>query len=157
MKTKLLLPSMWRLKIGWDNKLPPLQAKYWEKWLKNLFNINQVHVPRCYNNLNKDEVAYEFHVFSDASELAYGAVAYLNLVFSDGTSTLSFLMWKLRLAPVKTVSLPRLELDAAVVGVPLLKSLRKRLAYHSAPSNIGQIQHWCYTDKSHRFKVYVSN
>ena len=31
---KLLLQSMWRLKIGWDDKLPPLQAEYWRKWLQ---------------------------------------------------------------------------------------------------------------------------
>ena len=59
LKAKLLLQSMWRLNIGWDDKLPPLQAEYWEEWLKILFNINQVHTPRCYNNLNKDVVTYE--------------------------------------------------------------------------------------------------
>ena len=62
-------------------------------------------------------VRYEVHILSDASELAYGAVAFLKLVFTDGTSTLSFLLGESRLAPVKTVSLPRLELNAAVVGV----------------------------------------
>ena len=70
LMAKLLLQSMWRLKIGWDDKLPPLQAEYWRKWLQSFFNINQVHIPRCYNNLNKDVVTYEFHIFSDASELA---------------------------------------------------------------------------------------
>ena len=94
LMTKLLLQSMWRLKIGWDDKLPPLQAEYWEKWVMSLFNINQVHIPRCYNNLNKDVVTYEVHIFSDASELAYGTVAYLKLVFTDSTSTLSFLLGK---------------------------------------------------------------
>ena len=70
LMAKLLLQSMWRLKIGWDDKLPPLQAEYWRKWLQSFFNINQVHIPRCYNKLNKDVVTYEFHIFSDASELA---------------------------------------------------------------------------------------
>ena len=92
LKAKLLLQPMWRLKIGWDDKLSPLQADYWAKWLQSLFNINQVHIPRCYNNLNKDVVTYEVHIFSDVSELAYGAVAYLKLLFTDGTSTLSFLL-----------------------------------------------------------------
>ena len=74
LKVKLLLQSMWRLKISWDDKLPPAQAKYWGKWLKNLFSVNQVYVPRCYNNLNKDVVAYKVNIFNDASELAYGVV-----------------------------------------------------------------------------------
>ena len=84
---------MWRPRIGWDDKLPPLEAEYLEKWLKSSFKINQVHVPRCYNNLNKDVVVYEVHIFSDASKFAYGfMVAYLKLVFTDGTLTQSFLM-----------------------------------------------------------------
>ena len=117
LKVKQLIQSMWRLKIGWDDKLPPLQAECWGKWLKSLFNINQVHVPRCYNNLNKGMLAYEVHIFFDAPELAYGAVAHLKLVFTDSTSTLSFLIGKSWLAPVKTVSMPRLELNASAVGV----------------------------------------
>ena len=74
LKVKLLFQSMWSLKISWDDKLPPLQAKYWGKWLKNLFSINQVYVARCYNNLNKDVVAYKVNIFNDASELAYGVI-----------------------------------------------------------------------------------
>ena len=102
MKIKLLLQSMWSFKIGWDDKLPPLEAEYCEKLWESLFNINQVHVPRCYNSLKKDVLAYEVHIFSDASDFAYGAVTYLNLVFTNGTSTLSFVMGKSRLLPVKT-------------------------------------------------------
>ena len=151
MKAKLL---------GWDDKLPPLQADYWGKWLQSLFNINQVHIPRCYNNLNKDVVTYEVHIFNDVSELAYGAVAYLKLLFTDGTSTLSFLLEKSRLAPVKTVSLPRLELNAAVVGVRNAQVIKKEM---SLPLSI--FKYWTdstltlqyITDKSHRFKVYVAN
>ena len=151
---------MWRLKIGWDDKLPPLQAEHWGKWLKSSFNIKQVHVPRCYNNLNKNVVAYEVHMYSDASELAYGAIAYLNLVFTDGASTLSFLMGKSRLAPVKTVSLPRLELNAAVVAIRIAQVIKKEM---SLPLNT--FKYWTdstltpqyITNKSHRFKVYVAN
>ena len=51
-------------------------------------------------------------IFSDASERAYGTVTYLKLPFTDDTSTVSFVMWKSWLAPVKTVPLPRLEMNA---------------------------------------------
>ena len=67
--------------------------------------------------MNKGMLAYEVHIFFDVPELAYGAVAHLKLVFTDSTSTLSFLIGKSWLAPVKTVSMPRLELNASAVGV----------------------------------------
>ena len=110
--------------------------------------------------MNKDVVAYEVHIFSDASELAYGTVTYLNLVFTDGTSTLSFLIGKWRLTPVKTVSLPRLELNAAVVGVQIAQVIKKEV---SLP--LSTFKYWTdltlapqyITDKSHRLKVYVAN
>ena len=67
-------------------------------------------------------------IFSDASEMTYGAIAYLMLVFTDGTSTLFFLMGKSQLAPVKTVSLPRLELNSAVVGVQIAQVIKKEMS-----------------------------
>ena len=115
---------------------------------------------KMFNNLNKDVVTYEVHIFSDLSELAYGAVAYLKLLFTDGTSTLSFLLVKSRRALVKTVSLPRLELNAAVIGVRIAQVIKKEM---SLPLSI--FKYWTdstltlqyITDKSHRFKVYVAN
>ena len=78
--------------------------------------------------MNRDVVAYKVHIFSDTLELAYGIVTYLKLLFTGGTSTLNFLMWKSRLAPVKTVSLPRLELNAAAVGVPIAQVIKKEMS-----------------------------
>ena len=161
LKARPLLQSMWRLRIGWDDKLSPLHAEYWEKWLYTLFNIKHVHIPKRHNNLNKDVVIYEVHIFSDASKLAYGTVAYLKLEFTDGTSTLSFLMGKSQLAPVKTVSLLRVELNAAVAGVGIAQVIKKdmNLPLNTFKSWVDTTQ--CriqyVTDKSHRFKLYVAN
>ena len=104
--------------------------------------------------------SYEVHIFTDASELAYGAVAYLKLTYIDGSSSRSFIMGKSRLAPVKSVSLPRLELNAAVVGVRIAKILKKEMTLP-----ITSFRYWTdstlvlqyITDKSHRFKEYVAN
>ena len=58
---------MWKLKIGWDDKLPPLQAGYL-KMVKIFFQHQPSSCARCYKNFNKDVIAYEVHIFSDASE-----------------------------------------------------------------------------------------
>ena len=60
----------------------------------------------------KYTVTYIF--FFDASEAAYGAVGYLRFEFKDRSVFCSFVMAKLRLAPMKTLTMPRLELNAAV-------------------------------------------
>ena len=82
------------------------------------------------------------------------------MVFTDGTSTLSFLIGKSQLAPIKTVSLPKLELKAAVVGVRTAQVIKIEM---SLPLNT--FKYWTdstvtlqyITDISHRFKMYVAN
>ena len=59
-------------------------------------------------------VSYMF--FGDASEYAYAAVAYLRMVDASGLIHCTFIMGKVRLCPLKVVSIPRLELTAAVFG-----------------------------------------
>ena len=59
----------------------------------------------------------EIHNFADASSYAYGACSYFRLIDADGNLSCSFLLGKSGLAPIKKVSVPRLELTAAVLAV----------------------------------------
>ncbi|KAF8790905.1 hypothetical protein HNY73_005851 [Argiope bruennichi] len=65
----------------------------------------------------------EIHIFCEASLRAYGATSYTRYVDNTGKCRVSFLMSKNRVAPLKTLTLPRLELIAAVIGVRLAKFL----------------------------------
>ena len=69
----------------------------------------------------------QIHHFSDASEVGYGAVSYLRFVDVDSKVHRSFVMSKSRLAPLKSLSVPRPELTAATLAVELDKMLRKEL------------------------------
>ena len=60
---------------------------------------------------------------------------YINTYFSNGKS---------RLAPAKTVALPRLDLNAAVIAKRIAQVINKEMSYHSIPWHIVQIQHWRY-------------
>jgi len=70
-------------------------------------------------------VSSQLHHFSDASEAAYGSVSYLRLVNEEGRVHCSFLFAKSRLAPLKSVSIPRLELSAATLSVHHDKMLKR--------------------------------
>ena len=102
----------------------------------------------------------QLHVFCAASELAYGALAYLKFGFELEKPHCSFVMSKNRLAPIKTISLPRLELNAAVLGVRLYPMIIKKI---NLP--IQNVIFWTDStlvlqylrNQRHRFKVYVAN
>ena len=68
----------------------------------------------------------ELHVFTDASEFAYGAAAYIKVTNETGVHV-SLVMGKSRVAPLKTISIPRLELTAATVGANLSRFILDEL------------------------------
>ena len=75
------------LKLAWMISCLLCKLIIRKKWIESFFNINQVHIRRCYKNLNKAFVTYiKFILLGDASELVYGVVAYLKLEFTDDTS-----------------------------------------------------------------------
>ena len=69
----------------------------------------------------------QLHVFSDASEIGYGASSYLRSEYTEGRVHCAFIIGKARNAPVKFVSIPRLELQAAVLATRMFKMLREEL------------------------------
>ena len=113
---------------GWDDDLTPDVEQKWRKWLGELPILTKFTIPRCFFPSEFDKArAVEFHHFSDASEEAYGTVSYLRVVNGPGDFHCAFLMAKSRLAPIKHVTIPRLELMAATLAVKVDKKLREEL------------------------------
>ncbi|XP_063050269.1 uncharacterized protein LOC134445113 [Engraulis encrasicolus] len=69
----------------------------------------------------------QLHHFSDASESGYGCVSYLRLENAEQEVHISFVMGKSRVAPLKQMTMPRLELTAAMLAVRVDKLLRTEL------------------------------
>jgi len=88
------------------------------------------NIPRCFKPSGFGAVVnVQLHHFSDASEIGYGAVSYLRIVDDKGTPHCSFVLGKSRVTPLKVVSIPRLELAAAVVAVKLNSLIWNELEY----------------------------
>lgn len=87
--------------------------------------LDEVRVPRCYfpQHGQNEIVDLQLHIFVDASEEAYAHVAYFRAEFVDGIE-MALIGGKAKVAPLKALSIPRLELMAAVIGVRLLKTIR---------------------------------
>lgn len=133
---KMLLSEIWDRSIDWDEKLPnDLNAK-WQKWLAELKSLEKVEIPRCYSPLipNADDLSLQ--IFVDASKDAYAAVAYL-LVEQEGVKNIALIRSKTRVAPRRQQTIPRLELQAAVLGIRLAK-----LIQHEHSLLFNYVQYW---------------
>lgn len=94
--------------------LPETIAQRFQKWCKDLENLGDVKIQRCLCPHGEENV--EIHTFVDASSEAYGAVSSLKSV-SNTVTSVRLVAAKTRLAPLKSTSIPRLELMSAVLGL----------------------------------------
>ena len=122
------MQELWRKKYFWDQQLKTEILQRGQCWKKNLRFLSDVTVPRCYfGNPDHEGSSLALHNFSDASEAGYGSVSYLRITYPDGNVECSFVAGKSRNAPLKTVTIPRLELQAAVLAVRMDKAIRMEL------------------------------
>ncbi|XP_055943575.1 uncharacterized protein LOC129974831 [Argiope bruennichi] len=124
VRVKKLVQEIWERGIDWDSELPDDLRNKWERWCCEVGCLSDVRIDRCcFSNWDRDAGRMEMHIFCDASQVAYGAVAYFRWETSSGEVGAYFVMAKSRLAPLKKLSLPRLELMGALVGARLCKHL----------------------------------
>jgi len=96
------------------------------KWKNQLSGLPKITVNRCFRLIGFGELKLvELHSFADASQVAYGAVCYLSLVDVNDRMHCAFLVGRSPLAHVRPMTVPRLELCAAVLAVQLKQSIRE--------------------------------
>ncbi|XP_055623761.1 uncharacterized protein LOC129767164 [Toxorhynchites rutilus septentrionalis] len=127
---KILFREIWRAGIGWDDLIPESLNEKWEKWLDILPKVQNVSIPRGYRSLTQlgPQTNIQLHTFVDASLSGFAAVTYLR--FEQGSTVECAIVGaKTRVTPLKFLSIPRLELQAAVIGVRLADRIMKSLSF----------------------------
>ncbi|GFV83705.1 integrase catalytic domain-containing protein [Trichonephila clavipes] len=138
-RAKILLQSLGQLKLDWNDPLPSNLVSYWKSFIDALESINCLDIPRyC---LQDKSIRTELHGFSDSSEKAHGAALYLRCINTSEEISVGLLCSKSKVVPLKSITIPRLELCGAV----LLSKLLKR-TLDAFKVNISQIYLW--TDSS---------
>lgn len=145
----------------WDKPLTEEHLRRWQIWIDSLQSVNNFRVPRMIVATSISLARQlDVHVFSDASEHAIAAVAYLQVTDEFGETSLGFLMGKSKLAPLKGHTIPRLELCAAVLATELgeavcdyLKIPQDRFHYYTDSRIV--LGYIC--NRTRRFFVYVTN
>ena len=113
VKVKILLQYLWELKVDWDDPVPQLIKDVWLQWRSELHYLSEKHISQCYFPKGVVIESTQLHGFSDASEDAYAGVIYLRLIDSDGNVHISLFTAKTKVAPIKRLTIPHLELCGA--------------------------------------------
>nr|XP_042900823.1 uncharacterized protein LOC122269859 [Parasteatoda tepidariorum] len=131
VKAKIFMQQLWLLQLDWNEALPPDVSKQWENFIKTLPDIESIHVPRCFLEVSARFVV--LHGFADASSKAYGAVIYIQGVSNSNEVTTQLLCSKSRVAPTKSMTIPRLELCSCLLLSKLTQKVIAaiRLEIHS--------------------------
>ena len=100
------------------------------KWRRELLYLEELKIPRYFipNGFGEPN-SIELHHFSDTSVDGYGQYLYLRLVNKSNQVHCSFAMEKSRVTPLKNVTVPRLDLTAAVVSTKVSSVLQHELYY----------------------------
>jgi len=154
---KILLRTLWQSKLGWDTPIKDNLADTWTSWTSQLEIIGNYNIPRRYS-LRDDIIQKTLHGFADASQEAYGAVVYVKSTHSDSTATVSIVIAKTRVVPLKGLTIPRAELTAAHLISKLLNYLSRLLHIDDicAWSDSSIVLCWL-TKSSGSLKTFVSN
>ena len=140
---KAFMQTTWEQGLGWDEPLPQKTREEFLAWREHLVELRKVKVPRCL--LPKGVIKrVQFHVYCDASERGYGACIYIRATNGDGEVSTRLIMAKAKVSPVKQISIPRLELLAATIGVKLVQVVTT--AFTNARYNYDEV--FAYSDST---------
>lgn len=124
LPTKILIQKLWLQGIGWDEEVDTNIRQDWTALRDSLQYLNEIEVERWLGITDHTTTNIEVHGFCDASTKAYAAVAYVRVEQEGQEIGTQIIAAKTRVAPVKPVSLPRLELCGALLLSRLLKQIK---------------------------------
>lgn len=160
MSAKCFMQLLWTTGLSWDEPLPTDLVQKWNLFVTNAQDLTKVSIPRSFQFSHSSTI--ELHGFSDASESGYAAVIYFRCQLPNNEIVIRPVMAKTRVAPLKRVTLPRLELCAAHLLAQLVAHCQKLF------NNIITSDHiyaWCDSSvvltwlrtPPYRLKTYVAN
>lgn len=132
---KIFIQNLWRSNLGWDDTLPPTLIQQWKSFDEDLRGVSEFSIPRWLGTSVSSQ-GLELHGFSDASQDALGAVLYIRSISNYADATVTLLMAKSKVAPLKRQTISRLELAATVLLARLLTRARSILNYQHIPAHL---------------------
>ncbi len=156
VRAKILMQDIWSAGLDWDDTLPQSLLDRWQQWVDELQHLPTFEIPRCLRQ--PSPVEKELHMFSDALKEAYAACGYLVFRYEDSTTTSVLIASKCRVAPIKAISIPRLELMGAVISTRLASTILKSIEVSKVVfwTDSMNVLYWV-KNQSRNFKTFVAN
>lgn len=136
LQGKIILQKLWASKVSWEDPLPPKLETDWLTFFKSLSLLNEIRIPR--HILSTSYTLIEIHAFSDASLHAYSACIYIRSISADGDVKVHLMMSKSKVAPLKGMTMPRLELCGALLAIRLAHKVKTSLRL-----KVDRSVYWC--------------
>jgi hypothetical protein len=159
VRAKIFLQDLWLSHTGLDEPISRPMLRCWREFVDALETLLVLRIPR-WTSLSTDISGVELHVFCDASTRAYAAALYVRFPVSNDCFKTTLLTSKSKVSPLQTVTVPRLELSAAQLGVRLLLHVLKENRFSKCPitawSDSQVALAWIQGHPS-RWKTFVAN
>ena len=156
---KILMQELWLRRVEWDALLPSDLTAQWQNYSSDLLHLEKIRIPR-WTGMQDGHLSVELHGFADASSRAYAAVIYIRVLHPSQNVQVSLVAAKTKVAPLQTISIPRLELNAVVLLSRLVAWIQNSLKLEKVPlfgwtDSMIAIA-WLRQHPS-KWKVYVAN
>lgn len=157
ISARIFVQRLWAKNISWDEELSTEESAWWMNFRSEMKVLQQLAVPR--RVLSNSDRNYQLHCFCDASERGYGCCVYVVSQNTEGQTISQLLITKSRVAPLRGLSIPRLELCAAVLGSQLVDKLRNGTDFTGSVTfwtDSTVVLYWLRAPPAD-WKVFVSN
>ncbi|XP_068229467.1 uncharacterized protein [Palaemon carinicauda] len=161
IEVRVIIQDLCRLKIAWDMELDSDTTDRIKAWAKKLSKTSGISVPVSLKVIPwESAILVQLYLFSDASFMALGVVAYLRVSDPWVNVSCRFIMGKARVSPLKHVSVPRLELSAALLAVRLISTILTMIDFR-----VDGVYYWTdltialryIRNDQARYKTFVAN
>ena len=158
VSAKIIIQDLWKTKLPWDETVPLSLQRSWVNYRDQLPLLNNIQFPRCITVSNR--IKFQLHGFCDADKKAYEACIYLRPTDTQGKHHTSLICSKSRIVPLKSTTIPKVELCAAFLLAKLytttVHSLKIQVNKTHLWSDSTLALQWINTP-SHTLKTFEAN
>lgn len=157
---KRLLQLLWESKVSWDDSPSKDIIEIWTKFKAEMPKLADIKIPRHVGSNSISRL--ELHGFCDASQTGYASVVYFRVEDTLNNIKTFLVCAKCRVSPLKTISIARLELLAAVLLADLVSFVKESYtdlvifdAIHAWSDSMVTLA-WL-SSSPHKWKTFIAN